>query len=259
MRTLIFLVPVLLALAACGGQDSSSATSSPADGMRNVVDAAAAKLPPPDAPLQPGQSVQGFIEANVGRGTQSFRSLATKVADDIGKQLDEKLGTGEGRKALDDANRRLEKSGIGQKVDANDVRDIVGGMAGKTFHDSEVRNIAIIQSLQASLSGKAADGGKLDVTLRFDNATLALIEAKVSYRPDPKSSFDSYETTKTTPLEVKIDRFEKNADGSYAITGSFRAINLPASVLAKKLKSQTLPQAEGRFDFASLPLKEMPI
>jgi hypothetical protein len=28
--------------------------------------------------------------------------------------------------------------------------------------------------------------------------------------------------------------------------------------LAKKLKGTTLPQIEGRFDFAALPLKEMP-
>ena len=120
MRTIAFLVPVLLMLAACGGQESAPASSSPANGMRDAVDAAAAKLPPPDAPLQPGQSVQGVIEADVGKGTQSFRSLATKVADDIGAQMDEKLAGSEGRKAIDEANRALDKSGIAQKVDAAD-------------------------------------------------------------------------------------------------------------------------------------------
>ena len=39
------------------------------------------------------------------------------------------------------------------------VRDIVGGMAGKTFHDSEVRHVDIIKSLQATLKGTAGDGG----------------------------------------------------------------------------------------------------
>ena len=58
--------------------------------------------------------------------------------------------------------------------------------------------------------------------------------------------------------QVAIERFEKNADGSYAISGSFSATNVPASKLAKKLKGTTLPQIEGRFDFAALPLKEMP-
>ena len=254
----MFLVPVLLGLAACGGRESAPASSSPAEGMRNVVDAAAAKLPPADAALQPGQSVQGVIEADVGRGAQSFRSLATKVADDIGEQVDARLGTREGRKAIEDANRALGESGAGQKVDAADVRAIVGGMAGKTFHDSDVRRVDIIGSLQVSLSGKAADGGKLDIALTFDDASLALTRASLGYRPDAKSMFESYETTKDAPPQVTIERFGKNADGTYAIAGSFRTTDVPAARMAKKLAGQTLPQAEGRFDFSALPLKTMP-
>lgn len=256
MRTIAFLVPVLLSLAACGGQESAS--TSPAQGMREAVDAAAAKLPPAEAALQPGQSVQGTIEASVGRGPQSFRSLSTKVADDLGAQLDERLASGEGRKALDEANRALATSGTGQKVDADTVRDVVAGMAGKTLHDSQVQHLEMIGSLQVSLNGKAADGGALEIGLSFDDASLGLTEASLSYRPDPRSMFDAFATTKDAPPQVTIERFEKNADGSYALAGTFRATNMPAAKMAKKLAGQTLPQAEGRFEFAALPLKAMP-
>lgn len=258
MRT-IFLVPAFLGLLACGGQQAEpSAASSQADGMREAIDATVAKLPQAGAALQPGQSVQGTIEADVGHGRQSFRSLATKVADDIGEQLDAKLAGGEGRRALDDANRTLDKAGVGRNVNAADVRDIVSGMAGKTFHDSAVRSIDIIHSLQVSLSGKAADGGKLDIALSFDDTRLELTQASLSYQPDAKAMFDTYETTKDAPPQVTIERFEKNADGSYAIAGSFRATEVPAARIAKKIAGQTLPLAEGRFDYPALPLKQMP-
>lgn len=258
MRTLPLSLALALLLSACGGQDTSSSASTPADAMRGAVDAAAAKLPPPDAPLKPGQSVQGLFEADIGKGVQSFRSIATRVADDIGAQMDGKLDTGEGRRVIDDANRKLEALGTGTRVDAGDVRDFVGGLAGKTFHDSEVRRIDIIQTLQVTLKGTAADGTGLDLGLSFDDSTLALSKANLSVRPKMASMFDFYESAKAAPPEVRIERFQMNPDGSYAITGSFRAENLPASSIAKTLAGQTLPQVEGRFDFAALPLKEMP-
>lgn len=255
MRIVTFLVPALLTLAACGGQESAPVASSPTDGMRQAVDAAAAKLPPPDAPLQPGQSVQGTIEADVGRGTQSFRSLTTKVAEDISKQMDEKLATGEGRKAIDEANRALDKSGIAQKVDVADVRDFIGGMAGKTFHDASVMQIDIIHSLQVNLSGNAKDGSQLQLDIRFDDSTLAMQDAKVTFRPKTKSMFDFHESK---DVQVSIERFERHADGSYALTGSFIAKDVPASKMAKDLKGKVLASASGRFDYAALPLKQTP-
>ncbi len=260
MNRTLLLLPFALALllSACGSEQAPSTTSAPADAMRAAVDAAAANLPPPDAPLQPGQSVQGLLEADVGKGVQSFRSLTTRVADDIGEQLDGKLDTGAGQRAIDDANRRLEALGTGTRIGADDVRGIVGGMAGKTFHDSEVRRIDIIRTLQVTLKGTAGDGTGLDLGLSFNDSTLALDSASVSVRPRMDSMFDFYESAEGALPEVRIERFEKNPDGSYAIAGSFSAVNLPASQLAKKLAGKALPRVEGRFDFAALPLKEMP-
>ena len=252
----------LLALGLIGcKQDAapSADAGTAANGMQAMVDQAAqdaqasGALASGDAPLKPGQSVQGSIEADVGNGTQSFRSISTKVADDIGEQMDEKLATGEGRKAIDDANRKLDKLGV--QVDAGDVRDIVGGMAGKTFHDSVVMQVDIIHSLQVTLKGSASDGGNLDLGLTFDDKKLSLTGTSLSYRPKATAMFDFYETK---DVQVAIERFERNADGSYAIAGSFTAKNLPASKMAKKLDAATLPSASGRFDFAALPLKQMP-
>lgn len=252
----------LLALGLIGcKQDAapSADAGTAANGMQAMVDQAAqdaqasGALASGDAPLKPGQSVQGSIEADVGKGTQSFRSISTKVADDIGEQMDEKLATGEGRKAIDDANRKLDKLGV--QVDAGDVRDIVGGMAGKTFHDSVVMQVDIIHSLQVTLKGSASDGGNLDLGLTFDDKKLSLTGTSLSYRPKATAMFDFYETK---DVQVAIERFERNADGSYAIAGSFTAKNLPASKMAKKLDAATLPSASGRFDFAALPLKQMP-
>ena len=254
----------LLALGLIGcKQDAapSADAGTAANGMQAMVDQAAqdaqasGALASGDAPLKPGQSVQGSIEADVGNGTQSFRSLSTKVADDIAEQLDEKLGSGEGKAAIDDANRKLDKLGTGMQVSASDVRDIVGDMAGKTFHDSVVMQVDIIHSLQVTLKGSAGDGGNLDLGLTFDDKKLSLTGTSLSYRPKATAMFDFYETK---DVQVAIERFERNADGSYAIAGSFTAKNLPASKMAKKLDAATLPSASGRFDFAALPLKQMP-
>jgi len=255
------LAMVALALAGCGKAGDAEPAST---GKQAVVDeaatdaAAAGALPDGDAPLKEGQAVQGTISADVGNGSQDFRSLSTKVADDIGEQVDDKLGTGEGQRALDDANRKLEKMGVDARVSDTDVRDIVGGMAGKTFHDASVMQVDIIKSLQVSLKGTASDGAQLDLAMTFDDTSLTLTSSNFTYRPKANAMFDFYEAKDKEGFAVTVERFERNADGTYAIAGSFTAKDVPASAMAKKLPSASLPSASGRFDYASLPLKQMP-
>ena len=250
----------LILLAGCK-QDAAPASGNAASGMQAAIEqtaddaADAGAMPDGDAPLQPGQTIQGSIEADVGKGDQTFRSLSTKVADDIAEQLDDKLATRKGSQALEDANRKLEKLGTGMKVDAGDVRDFVVGLAGKTFHQASVRRIDIIHSLQVNLDGKAGDGSQLQLDIGFDDKTLTLKDAKLTYRPKATSMFDFYESK---DVQVTIERFEKNPDGSYALAGTFAATGMPASKMAKKLDANTLASASGRFDYAALPLKEMP-
>ena len=256
MRRHISALSLTVLLAACGEPQPAN-TASPADAALKAAETAAANAPKAQAALQPGQSVQGMIEANVGKGMQSFRSLSTKVADNLDKQLEEKLGTGEGKRALNEANRTLRDSGIKQEVSADQVRDFIGGMAGKTFHDSMVQHIGMIGQLNVALNGTAADGTKLTLDLSFDDANMALKSASVTYQPDSRAMFDSFRSDDEAPPQMTIERFEKNADGSYALSGSFRAQNVPASKLAKKIKGQTLAGAEGRFAFETLPFREL--
>ena len=263
MRKTASLAVVVAALSACGNT-STTAPADTASGMQAAVEQAegdaqaAGAASTGDAPLKPGQTIQGSIEADVGNGTQSFRSLATKVADDIGAQVEGKLDTGEGQRALDDANRKLEKLGVESRVGADDVRDMVEGMAGKTFHDASVMQVDIIKSLQVSLKGTASDGAQVDLAMTFDDKSLALTSSNFSYRPKANAMFDFYQSKGDKDVEVTLERFERNADGTYALTGTFAAKDLPASKMAKKLPSASLPSASGRFDYASLPLKQMP-
>ncbi len=260
-RSPLLLSLLSLALLAGCKQDAAPSADTAASNMPAAMDqvaqdaADAGALPSGDAPLQPGQSEQGAIEADIGNGTQRFRSLSTKVADDIAEQVDDKLDTGKGRKAIDDANRKLEQLGTGTKMDADSVRDIVGGMAGKTFHDASVTKVDIIKTLQANLSGKSGDGDQLTISLDFNEADLSFNDASLTYRPKVKSMFDFYESK---DVQVTIERFDRNADGSYALAGSFTAKDIPASNLAKELKGKVLASASGRFDYAALPLKELP-
>lgn len=264
MRKTFGLAAMVVALAGCGKADDASTNADSGSSMQAIVDEAAqdaadaGALRNGDAPLKEGQTVQGTLQADVGNGMQSFRSLSTRVADDIGKQLDEKLGRAEGQDAIADANKKLEKLGTGMQVDAGDVRDIVGGMAGKTFHDSQVMHVDIIQSLQVTLKGTAGDGGNLDLGITFDDKTLAMTGSSLNYRPKANAMFDFYEGKGGEQVAVTVERFERNADGTYAIAGSFTAKELPASSMAKKLPAKTLPSASGTFAFDALPLKEMP-
>lgn len=264
MQKTLGLAVLAVALAGCGKADDASANADSGSSMQAIVDEAAqdaadaGALPDGDAPLKEGQTVQGTLQADVGNGMQAFRSLSTKVADDIGEQLDEKLGRSEGQEAIADANKKLEKLGTGMQVDAGDVREIVGDMAGKTFHDSQVLHVDIIQSLQVTLKGTAGDGGNLDLGVTFDDKTLAMTGSSLNYRPKANAMFDFYEGKGGEQVTVTIDRFERNADGTYAIAGSFSAKDLPASSMAKKLPAKTLPSASGTFAFDALPLKEMP-
>lgn len=264
MQKTLGLAVLAVALAGCGKADDASANADSGSSMQAIVDEAAqdaadaGALPDGDAPLKEGQSVQGTLQADVGNGMQAFRSLSTKVADDIGEQLDEKLGRSEGQEAIADANKKLEKLGTGMQVDAGDVREIVGDMAGKTFHDSQVLHVDIIKSLQVTLKGTAGDGGNLDLGITFDDKALAMTGSSLNYRPKANAMFDFYEGKGGEQVTVTIDRFERNADGTYAIAGSFSAKDLPASSMAKKLPAKTLPSASGTFAFDALPLKEMP-
>ena len=74
-RLLLTLLPLAL-LAGCKNDAASADPGKDVASMQEVAEAAAqdatdaGAMPAGDAPLQPGQSVQGTLEADVGKGTQ---------------------------------------------------------------------------------------------------------------------------------------------------------------------------------------------
>lgn len=260
MRTALTTLALSLLLAACGdGHTPAPQAASPAATAMGALDAAAALSADAGTALQPGQSVQGVIEADVGHGVQVFRSLSSKLADDLDQHLDQALASRAGQDALGEANRSLQASGINQKVAAEQVRGLAAGLAGKTMHDSQVRHIGMVNRLEVGLSGTAADGARLTVNLGFDDSTLQLQHASVEVQPDPREIMGRFQSVKEAPPTVTIERFERNPDGSYALAGHFSASDLPAARTARTLTGQTLARAEGRFAFDALPFRELTI
>ena len=56
---------------------------------------------------------------------------------------------------------------------------------------------------------------------------------------------------------MTIEKMERKDDKPLVLSGSFKANDLPAAVLAKSLKGQTLASVSGRFDFQEVPIRGM--
>lgn len=260
MRNVAIVFILSLVVTACGDtQTPTSAARSDDPDITGAVNAAAAVMADSGADLQPGQSVQGLIEADIGKGMQVFRSLSSKLDADLDQRVDQAMASRAGQQALDEANRSLQAAGIEQKAAAEQVRGLAAGMAGKTVHDSQVRHIAMVHRLEVGLNGAASDGARLGVNLSFDDNTLQLLHASIDVVPDSRQIMSRFQSVKETPPTVTIERFEKNADGTYAVAGHFSARDLQPARTARKLAGQTLPGVEGRFAFDALPFRELGI
>ncbi len=78
---------------------------------------------------------------------------------------------------------------------------------------------------------------------------------KLEYYPNERNYMQSLEKSPNSYLAV--DKLKRNDDKTFAITGSFKAIVLPAGVLAKELKGKTLAVVSGQFDFAEVNICNM--
>lgn len=260
MRNVAIVFTLSLVVGACGDpQTPTSPATSDHPVVTGAVNTGAAQTAGTGASLQPGQSVQGLIEADIGNGMQVFRSLSSKLDDDLDQRVGEAMASRAGQQALGEANRSLQAAGIDQKVAAEQVRGLAAGLAGKTIHDSQVRHIAMVGRLEVGLNGAAGDGARLGVNLSFDDNTLQLLHANIDVAPDSRQIMSRFQSVKEAPPTVTIERFEKNADGTYAVAGHFSARDLQPARTARKLDGQTLPGVEGRFAFDALPFRELGI
>lgn len=216
--------------------------------------------PGPSTP-KPNERLQGVIEVDAGKGPVRMWSLATVVDKDLGQQAAAKLKTAEGQQAVAQGQARagaIAGQDAARRVTAAQVQATADFFAGKTMYSSQARAIDIIKQTQVSLSATAADGSHVNLNLSLRQSDLKLDSAKVDYRPAGARVMDSFESAKKPgpgAVTVTIDKLERVGTQGYALSGSFKAVDLQPGVLAKNLKGQTLPVLSGRFAFREVPLR----
>lgn len=249
------LVLALTLLAGCGQQEpatSPAPTASAGDTAASspAADAAAAGF----AALQANERVQGTLEVDLGKGLQRYRSVATVVDANLGAVAAERLATADGQAALDRANAQ---TGGKVTVDAAQVQELANAMAGKTFAQAELREIAIIKTRRATLTGTAADGSQVTLGIDFPLDSDVPTGASLEYFPDGKRVTQSFTSTEDGgPVSVTLERFEAIDARTWRISGHFTSGPLKPGVLAKQLAGQQIDSASGRFDIDELVLKD---
>ena len=263
-QRLRFIVPLCAVIALiCGcskpAPEPSSTTSTNAiDQLEEVADKASAATndakPAGDA-LKPNERVQGTIQLDVGNGTTSFRSIATKIPDDLGKTAAARMGTAEGQKDLAGANATV--GGGRVNVSAQDVQDMANAFAGRTIYTSEMMSLSIANLRIVDLSGVATDGRKARLSIRFAMDSDTPTGANLEYVPDGKKRTQSFETRGKDKgsVQVTLDRYELVDDKTLSIAGSFKAAKLTPGVMAKELAGQEVTNASGSFDFTEVNIR----
>ena len=259
MRKTASLAVVVAALSACG----NTATTAPADtasGMQAAVEQAegdaheAGAASNGNAPLKPGERVQGTIQLDIGNGAASFRSLATKIDDDLGKKTAERLGSNSGQKELANAKSKV---GGGANVSSQDIQELADSFAGKTIYTSQMNSLSIINERQVTMDGIAADGRRIILTISFPMDSDTPKGAKLEYVPDGRKRMQSFESDRRANdrVQVTLDRFERVNDDTLSIAGTFKAEKLSPTILAKDLAGQEVNGASGSFDFTEIHVR----
>ncbi len=264
LRTATTLLAASLSLALLAGctQEASSSSSAgdAASGLPAAIeqvasDANAANATTVgDAPLKPGERVQGTIQLDVGHGAASFRSLAVKVDDDLGKKTAKRLASAQGHKDLAGAQSKIAG---GTNVSAQDIQETADIMAGKTYYTSEMSSLAIANLRFIELSGISADGRKVKLNISFAMDSDLPTEAKLEYVPDGENQMQSFEAGRNDKkiVQVTMDRFERVDDHTISISGTFTAGKMKPTILAKNLAGQEIAGAAGSFDFTEIHLR----
>ena len=253
-QRLRFIVPLFAVIAlTCGcskpAADAGSATSANAiDQTVNKAEKASAAANGGDA-LEPNELLEGRIQLDVGNGAAAYRSIATKIADDLGKTAAARMDTAAGKKDLASANAKV--GGGRTNVSAKDVQDIANAFAGKTIYTSQMRTFGIVNQRQVELTGVAADGRKTSLYINFPMDSDKPLKAKLEYWPTDKKRTEKFETDRRDDgvVQVTLARFERVDDKTLSIAGSFKTGKLMAGVMADDLKGQEIKNASGSFDF----------
>lgn len=270
LRTMAGLAVLAAALTGCGKNNEApvaGAAAPPAAGgngvvgsLEKVVSAAEPKGDAPQAPDGNTLRLQGTMQVDAGNGAVSMRSMATVIDAKLGEKTAARLGTAEGQQALNSANSSVNSpvNGARPQVSRSDMQDLANSMAGRTMYTSQATHIEVIKAYGVSLDAKSdtKGGPRMQLNLTLSETDLTLSAATVEFYPDSGKSFESYKK-KISTSDVTIDKLERKDDKTLVLSGSFKAVDLPAAVLAKSLKGQTLASVSGRFDFQEVPIRSM--
>lgn len=248
LRTLAGLTALAAALAGCGKNNDMV-------GAAMAQPAAAQKGGTSQTPDGNTLRLQGTMQVDAGQGTQALQSHATVVDAKLGEKTAARLGTAEGQKSVADANARVGGKG-GPTATSKDVQDMANAMAGRTVYTSQAMHLEIIKSYAITLDAKspAQPGVRMQLSLTFSDKDMKPTGGKVQFYPDSAKSRESY-MKKIQPSDVTIGKLERKDDNTFVISGSFKATDLKAGVLAKALKGKTLASVSGRFDFQEVPIR----
>lgn len=249
LRTLAGLTALAAALAGCGKNNDmvGAAMAQPAAAQNGST----SQTTPDGNTLR----LQGTMQVNAGQGEQALQSHATVVDAKLGEKTAARLGTAEGQKSLADANARVGGKGA-PTATSKDVQDMANAMAGRTVYTSQARHLEIIKSYGITLDAKspAQPGVRAQLSLTFSDKDMKPTGGKIEFYPDSAKSTESY-MKKIQPSDVTIDKLERKDDKTFVMSGSFKATDLKAGVLAKALKGKTLASISGRFDFQEVPIR----
>jgi hypothetical protein len=270
LRTSTMLAVLALALASCGksSENATTAAAQPsADGKAiplpaaiKLAEAAAAKADTNATPDGNTLRLQGTMEVDAGKGKLAMRSMATVIDAKLGEKTAARLGTSEGQQALGKANASVQAPGNGVKpqVSSSDMQELANSMAGRTMYSSEAMHVGMIKAYVVTLDAKSEgrSGPRMQLNLTLSEKDMTLTAASAEFYPDGGKSFESYK--KKLPIsDVTIEKMERKDDKTLALSGSFKTADLPAGVLAKSLKGQTLAALSGNFDFQEVNIRSM--
>ena len=261
LRFIVPLLSLVVLTSACSkpAADTSGATSSNAiDQLVKTADeagAAANDANPAGDALEPNQRVQGTIQLDIGKGAAPFRSIATKIPDDLGKTTAARMASAQGEKDLAGANAKV--GGGKVNVSAQDIQDLADTFAGRTMYTSQMMSVAIANMRIVELEGVAADGRKTSLNINFPMDSDTPNKATLKYYPNGKKQMQWFETDRKSggTVQVTLDRFERVDDKTLSIAGSFKAEGLVPGVLSKELVGQELAGASGSFDFTEVNIR----
>ena len=261
-QKLRFIVPLCTVIAltcACSKSATDASSTTSTNGIEQIIDkaekasAAANNATSSGDALKPNERVQGTIQLDVGKGVTSFRSIATKIPDDLGKTTAARMDTAAGQKDLKNANVKV--GGGRTNVSAKDVQDIANAFAGRTVYTSQMMSLAVVNLRLVEMTAVAADGRKANLVIRFPLDSDTPTDASLRYYPYAKKLSQWFESNKDNSVELTLDRFERVDDKTLSIAGSFKAGKLMPSIIADELKGQEVADASGSFDFTEINIR----